>query len=164
MENNQQSSKEYFKIISFIHLAILLSVVLFGIVVYFFAVDFKHPDIQSELAKLLVFIVPGLVIAGIISSNIIFRVKLNAIMGSEDLKVKMAVYRESLIIRYMLLEGPALLALAAIFITNNSNFMVYAGLLVVLMATKRPTKRSAIADLALDQQEIAVLEDPYTTF
>jgi hypothetical protein len=164
MENNQHSTKEYFKIISFIHLAILLSVVLFGIVVYFFAVDFKHPDIQSELAKLLVFIVPGLVIAGIISSNIIFRVKLNAIMGSEDLKVKMAVYRESLIIRYMLLEGPALLALAAIFITNNSNFMVYAGLLVVLMATKRPTKRSAIADLALDQQEIAVLEDPYTTF
>jgi hypothetical protein len=43
--------------------------------------------------------------------------------------------------------------------TNNSNFMVYAGLMVVLMATKRPTKKAAIADLALDQQEIAALED-----
>ena len=124
MENNQQSSKEYFKIISFIHLALLLGIVLFGIVVYLFIADFQHPDTQSELAKLLVFIVPGIVIAGIIASNIIFRVKLNVVMGSEDLKVKLAVYRESLIIRYMLLEGPALLALTAVFITNNSNFMV----------------------------------------
>ena len=163
MENNKQSTKEYFKIISFIHRAILLSVVLFGIVVYFFAADFNHPDTQSELAKLLVFIVPGLVIAGIIASNIIFRVKLNGVIESEDLKVKMAVYRESLIIRYMLLEGPALLAMAAIYMTNNSNFMVYAGLLVVLMAMKRPTKKSCIADLALDQQEIAVLDDPDST-
>jgi len=64
-----------------------------------------------------------------------------------------------LIIRYALLEAPALFALAAIFMTNNSNFMVYAGLMVVLMATKRPTKKAAIADLALDQQEIAALED-----
>jgi len=124
MENNQQSTKEYFKIISFIHLAILLSIVLFGVGFYCFIADFQQPDTQSESAKLLVYIVPGMVIAGIIASNIIFRVKLNALMGNEDLKVKLAVYREALIIRYALLERPALLALAAIFMTNNSNFMV----------------------------------------
>ena len=160
MENNRQSSKKYFKFISIIHLAMMLGVVLFGIVVYIFVADFQNPDTQSELAKLLVYIVPGSVIAGIIASNIIFRLKLNAIIGSGDLKVKMAVYRESLIIRYILLEGPALFALVAIYMTNNSNFMVYAGLLVVLLAMKRPTIKSAIADLALDQQEIVTLENP----
>ena len=160
MENNRQSSKKYFKFISIIHLAMMLGVILFGIVVYIFVADFQNPDTQSELAKLLVYIVPGLVIAGIIASNIIFRLKLNAIIGSGDLKVKMAVYRESLIIRYILLEGPALFALVAIYMTNNSNFMVYAGLLVVLLAMKRPTIKSAIADLALDQQEIVTLENP----
>jgi hypothetical protein len=160
MENDRQSSKEYFKFISIIHLAMMLGVILFGIVVYIFIADFQNPDTQSELAKLLVYIVPGSVIAGIIASNIIFRLKLNAIIGSGDLKVKMAVYRESLIIRYILLEGPALFALVAIYMTNNSNFMVYAGLLVVLLAMKRPTIKSAIADLALDQQEIVTLENP----
>ena len=160
MENNRQSSKKYFKFISIIHLAMMLGVILFGIVVYIFIADFQNPDTQSELAKLLVYIVPGSVITGIIASNIIFRLKLNAIIGSGDLKVKMAVYRESLIIRYILLEGPALFALVAIYMTNNSNFMVYAGLLVVLLAMKRPTIKSAIADLALDQQEIVTLENP----
>ena len=159
METNQQSTKGYFKLIAFIHLGVVLSVVLFGVVVYYFIADFQHPDTRSELAGLLVYVVPGLVIAGIIASNIVFRLKVNALMGNEDLKARMAGYREALIIRYALLEAPALFALAAIFMTNNSNFMVYAGLMVVLMATKRPTKKAAIADLALDQQEIAALED-----
>ena len=163
MEIKGQSSKEFFKIISIIHLALVSGIVLFGIVIYFFIADFQQPDTRSEIAGMLVYLVPGLVIAGIIASNIIFRVKLNGVIDSDDLKVKMAVYRESLIIRYALLEGPALFSLAAIFITNNINFLVYAGLIVVLLATKRPTKKSAIADLALDKQEISIMDDPEST-
>jgi len=162
MEIKGQSSKEFFKIISIIHLALVSGIVLFGIVIYFFIADFQQPDTRSEIAGMLVYLVPGLVIAGIIASNIIFRVKLNGVIDSDDLKQKMTVYRELLIIRYALLEGPALFALAAIFITNNINFLVYAGLIVILMATKRPTKKSAIADLALSQQEISALDDPET--
>lgn len=163
METNQQSTKGYFKLITFIHLALVLGVVLFGVVVYFFMADFQHPDTRSELAGLLVYLVPGLIIAGIIASNIVFRLKVNGLMGNEDLKAKMSGYREALILRYVLLEAPALFALVAIFMTNNSNFMVYAGLMVVLMATKRPTRKAAIADLALDQQEIALMDDPAST-
>lgn len=164
MTNTQQSSKEFFKLTAILHLAMVLGVVLFGVVVYFFIIDFQHPDTQSEVANLLVYLVPGLVIVGILASNIIYRIKLNTVKGSEDLKTKMMGYREALIIRYALLEGPALFALAAIFITNNVNFMVYAGLLVALMVLKRPTLRTAIMDLELDQQEIAILENPDSTF
>ena len=162
MENNQSSVKEYFKIISVIHLAMILGVVLVGLVVIFFVADFQQPDTRSEIAGILVYLVPGLVIAGILASNIIFRVKLNGVIESDDLKLKMTVYRESLIIRYALLEGPALFALAAIFMTNNINFLVYAGLIVILLASKRPTKKSIIVDLALSQQEISALDDPAT--
>jgi len=162
MENNQSSVKGYFKILSVIHLAMILGVVLFGLVVFFFVADFQQPDTRSEIAGILVYLVPALVLAGILASNIIFRVKLNGVIESDDLKLKMTVYRESLIIRYALLEGPALFALAAIFITNNINFLVYAGLIVVLLAFKRPTKKSSIADLALSQQEMASLDDPAT--
>lgn len=164
MENTPQTSKEFFKLTALIHLGLVIGVVLFGLVVYFFIIDFQHPDTQSEAAKLLVYLVPGLVIAGILASNIIYRIKLNMIKGSEDLKTKMMGYRESLIIRYALLEGPALFALTAIFITNNVNFMVYAGLMVALMILKRPTLRTAIMDLELDQQETAILKDPDSTF
>jgi len=160
METNQQSTKEFFKLASFIHLGLVMGVVLFGMVVYFFLADFQHVDTTSEFAKLLVYLVPGLVVVGIVASDMMYRFRLNAVKEREDLKIRMQGYRESLIIRYMLLEAPAMFALVAVFITNNSNFIVYAGLMVVLMALKRPTLRSAIIDLELDQQEIALLEDP----
>ncbi|MDD4967963.1 MAG: hypothetical protein PHT07_00890 [Paludibacter sp.] len=160
METNQQSTKEFFKLASFIHLGLILGVVLFGMIVYFFLADFQHVDTTTEFPKLLVYLVPGLVVVGIVASNMMYRIRLNEVKERGDLKTKMQGYRESLIIRYMLLEGPALFALVAVFRTNNSSFMVYAGLMVVLMALKRPTLKSAIADLDLDQQEIALLEDP----
>jgi hypothetical protein len=163
METNHQTTKEFFRVSSIIHLALVLSIVLFGMVVYFFMADFQHLDNQSVLAGILVYLVPGLVIAGIVASNIIFRVRLNALLDIGDLKTKMYGYRESLIIRYMLLEVPAMFALAAIFITNNANYMVYAGLMVVLLALKRPTRKSAIIDLESDHQEIVLLEDPDST-
>jgi len=160
METNQQTTKEFFKLASIIHLALVLSIVLFGVVVYFFIADFQQVDTSSEFAKLLVYLVPGLVIVAIIASNLVYRIKLNEVKVSGDLKTKMLGYQLASIIRYMLLEAPALFALVAIFTTNNANFMVYAGLMVVLLAMKRPTRKSAIADLELDQQEIALLEDP----
>jgi len=160
MENTQQSSRDFFKIIACIHLAMVLGLVLFGIVVYFFVADFQHPDLESDLAGILVYFIPGLVIAGIVASNVTYRLKLNALREITNLKTKLAGYRESLIIRYALLEAPAMFALIAIFITNNANFLVYAGLLIVLMVIKRPTRKSAMIDLELGQQEISVLEDP----
>ena len=136
MENNRQTSKEFFKLTAMIHLGLVMGVVLFGLVVYFFIIDFQHPDTQSELARLFVYLVPGLVITGILASNIVYRIKLNTVKGSGDLKTKMMGYREALIIRYALLEGPALFALVAIFITNNVNFLVYPGLMAALMVLK----------------------------
>jgi len=160
METNNQTTKEFFRLASIIHLALVLGIVLFGSVVYFFIVDYQQVDTQSEFAKLLVYLVPGLVIGGIIASNLVYRIKLNEVRFIGDLKTKMLGYQSALIVRYMLLDGPALFALVAIFITNNTNYMVYAGLMVVLLVLKRPTRKSAVMDLDLDQQEIALLEDP----
>jgi len=100
---------------------------------------------------------------GIIANNVVFRIKLNAINESADIKTKMAVYRESSIIRYMLIQTPAQIALCAIIVTNNINFLVYAGLMVVLLIIKRPTLRLAISDLNLNQQEKSILENQDST-
>jgi hypothetical protein len=160
METNHQTSKEYFKSTSIIHLYLVLGIVLFGLVDYFFIIDFHQVDTQSGLAKLLVYLVPGLVVVGIVASNVIFVIRMNVLKESTDLKLKMMGYRLSLIVRYMLLEGSALFALAAVFMTNNINYIVYAVLLVIMLVLKRPTRKSAITDMQLNQQEIAMLEDP----
>jgi hypothetical protein len=160
MEQNQQTTKEYFRTFKIIHLGLVMGIVLFGLVVTYFIADFQHPDNESDLAKILVYLVPGLVVGGIVASNVISKIKLNALSENIDLRVKLKGYGEPLIIRYALLEFPALFALVAIFITNNKNYLVYAVLLVVLIIIKRPTIKMAIADLELEQDEIAVVENP----
>jgi hypothetical protein len=160
MEKNQNSTKEYFKLISIIHTALVLGVILFGAIVCLFIVDFQHVDSQSVLANLFVYLVPGLIMAGIIASNVIFRIKLNNLLNSEELIVKMEVYRRASIIRSAFIQLPALFALMVIFMTSDINYLVYAGLMIILLIIKRPTLKLAISELRLDQKEIALLENP----
>ena len=160
MENNQQTIKSYFKMLSIIHLFLVLGIVLFGLVVIFIITDFQHQDNDSDLAKLFAYLVPGMIIAGIVAGILISTFKLNALKEISDLNVKLKGYSEVLIIRYMLIEFPSLFALVVVFMTSNMIYLVYAGLLVVLLIIKRPTKKLAIADLKPDQKEISFLEDP----
>ena len=160
MENNQQTTKSYFKMLSIIHLFLVLGIVLFGLVITFIITDFQHQDNDSDLTKLFVYLVPGMVIAGIVASNMISTFKLNALNENSDFKVKLKGYSEILIIRYMLLEFPSLFALVVVFMTSNINYLVYTGLLVILLIIKRPTKKLAIADLKPDQKEMSILESP----
>jgi len=98
--------------------------------------------------------------AGIIASNVFFRIKLNTLLINEDLKMKLEVYRRASIIRYAFIQLPALFALMVIFMTSDINYLVYAGLMIVLLIIKRPTMKLAISELRLDQQEVAQLENP----
>jgi len=159
MEPNQQTSKKYFKILSVIHFYLVLGIVLFGLIVSFVLSDTAPVDAQSGLAKLFVYLVPGLVIVGIVTSKMIFEIKRNALKENADLKSKLMGYRGSLIIRYMLLEAPALFALVTIYMTNDLSYMVYAVFMIIMLVLKRPTRKSTGKDLQLSQQEIDMLED-----
>ena len=160
MENIQQSPKSFFRMLSIIHLGLVLGVCLFGLVVTFMIADFQHPDNESELSRLFVYLIPVLVMAGIIASNVMFKIRLNDLKEISGLNARIKGYSLPVIIRYMLLEFPALFALVAVFLTNNMTYLVYAGLMIILLGIKRPTMKSAIAELELDQQEIAFLENP----
>ncbi len=164
MENIKQTTKEYFKIISTIHLAMFMGQLILGLLIYFFIIDPDHPDLTSELAQILQFLVPSVAIVGIIASRMIFKKRLIPIKEDAELKIKMEKYREALIIRMALLEGSALFSMVAVFITNNVNYLIYACCLVVYFIYNKPTLTSAISNLELNQMEISKLEDPETLF
>jgi MFS family permease len=160
METPQQTSKEYFRITSVIHMGLVLGVVIFGLVVSFFIADFQHPDMDSESARIFVYLVPGICILALFAAKLIFGNRLKSLMELDDLKTKMTGYRECLIIRYLFLEGPALFAMVAVFLTGNIIYLIYAGVVLVLFILKRPTLKATVKDLALNQEEVAKLEDP----
>ena len=160
MENIQQTIKEYFKIISIFHFALAFGLIVFGLVISFLLADFQHPDNESDFAKILVYLVPGLLIVGIVASIMVFSNRLDILKGEMDFRLKMEKYREALIIRYALLEGPGLFALVSIFLTNNSEYLLYAAAMLILLLIKRPSIKSAIKELELDQNEISKIENP----
>jgi len=159
MEPPKQTSKEYFRTTSIVHMGLALGIIIFGLVVTFFIADFQHPDKDSELARLFVYLIPGVCILALFAARSVFLNRLKPFMELDDLKTKMTGYRECLLIRYLFLEGPALFALVAVFLTSDFIYLIYAGVMLVLFILKRPTLKAAFTDLALNQEEITRLED-----
>ena len=133
---------------------------MFGLVISFLVADFQHPDNESDFAKILVYLVPGLLIVGIVASKMVFSNRLNILKDEMDFKLKLEKYREALIIRYALLEGPGIFALVSVFLTNNSEYLIYAAAMLIFILIKKPSIKSAINELELDQTEISKIENP----
>lgn len=160
METIKQTSKEYFKTLSIVHLALTIGLVLFGLVVSFLIFSGKMSIISTYLNIIFTYIVPVLILGGLWGSNWIYKSKLSRLKEEHDLKIKMENYRGILINRYAFLEAPAFFAFVAGILTGNLLFLAGAGLIILFMIYWRPTKNSIIADLELNQEEIALIDNP----
>jgi len=82
------------------------------------------------------------------------------IQSKDNLIDKMTAYRSSLIIRYALLEGPALFALAAFWVSGNFMFFCFSLLNTVLFMFCLPSKRRVINELQLNNDELLAINNP----
>jgi hypothetical protein len=160
METTQTTSKLYFQMHSIIYSFLILGIVLLGLIVSVFIADFQHIDRQSDLAKLLEYLLPLLTAVGIITCKMVCTFKLNSIKKQSDLKLKLTEYGSTMIIRCALLEVPALVAIVAVFVTSNPDYFIYCGVMILIMIARRPTLKLAVSDLDLGPQEISILKDP----
>ena len=160
METNGQTSKEYFRTLSIIHLALVIGLVLFGPIVSYLILSNTMLNKTADLNKTFIYIVPIFILGGLFGSNWNYKNKLSELKEENDLKTKMTNYRGIFIIRYAFLEGPAFFAFVAVLLTSNLLFLAFAGLMIIFMIYWRPTKNSVIADLELNPQEIATIENP----
>jgi hypothetical protein len=114
----------------------------------------------TRLTNVFSYVVPGIAVAGILASKMVFKKKLGQIPADATLATKMTDYRAALIVSYALMEGPALLAIMSAFLTGSVTLLIFAGIIVLLMLQARPRPQKAVSDLALEDTEIIVLEDP----
>lgn len=160
MGTTEQTSKEYFKTLSILHLALTIGVLFFGLIVSFLILTGTMSNDRTDLDSILMYFIPILILGGLLAGNRIYKNKLVGLKESNDLKAKMTNYRSILINRYAFLEGPAFFALVAVMLTSNLFYLVFAGIMVIFMIYWRPTRNSVIADLGLNQQEISIIENP----
>ncbi len=159
MENYKMTSKDFFKSVQIIHLALITGVIILGI----FAYSFHYIGIEMEGGKelnfALIYVVPVFAIAGIIASNLVFKQKLKECIAQPNLKDKLNCYRSALIIKFALIEGSSFFALVAFLLTGDLLYLGFAAILVVVFITYTPSKEKSIVDLELNPTEKQIIFD-----
>ena len=153
------TSKDYMKSLSMLNLALIMGLVIFSMIVSFLILTKSVPMNDVYLYNVLKYLVPILSFGGLLAGNAVFKSRLNAISENSALIQKLNEYRAALIIRYALLEGPAIFSVISAFITTNINFLLFTGMLAAMMFYFRPRIQSIVNDLDLNEQERILLED-----
>lgn len=158
--NLQQTSKEFFKSLLIIYVAIILSQVLFGIVAYLIAANGIVKNPNTELNSVFKFIVLVLAFAGYIIGDRIFKNRMKSAKEKSELSEKMILYRSSQVMRYILLEGPSFFAIIIFLITGSIKNLIFSGLIIFIFLTMYPSGKNAIKDLELGPEEQEKINNP----
>lgn len=117
-------------------------------------------EIVVNSTLVLIYVIPLILFGGIALSILLFKRRMESLAQIRDLKEKMSGYRGCLILKYALVEGPALLSILSALITHSVVFLFFALLSIGLLIYWRPTKASVINNLRLKQYEIDIIEKP----
>jgi hypothetical protein len=158
MDPQKTTSGNFIKSFQLIYYALIAGQLLFMfltlVLIRFLGFDTEGQD----LTRIFMLIIPVFVVAGIYSSNLIFKSRLNIAKGNSQLMDKLVVYRAASIIRYALLEGPSLLAIIIYLLTGSLFFIGLSGIIILFFFTIRPTKDKIVNDLELNPNESQALD------
>ena len=144
------SSSQYIKTLSAIHLGFLLAISSFAMLGIALATTW---GVRFDYAEdPFVFVVPILAITGIALSNFMFKKQLESIEKSSTLKQKLGAYLTASVIKYALIEAPALLGIVVFNISENVLFLIIGVAVLFYLLMQRPTKEKLINDLNLNAE------------
>ncbi len=153
------TSGDYFKSLRIIHLALVVGIVFFTILSIFVQMNGLE-SLDNDSRLILLFVVPFISLAGIITSILLFKKRIANITSQLDLKAKMDLYRSALIIRLALIEMPAFLTVVAYMLTGDYIFIGVVVVLIIVFLLYTPTRTKFTKELELKISEIEAINNP----
>lgn len=160
MEPTKQTSQQYFRILSILHLALTLGLVFAGVIGTVLILSGAMSANGTELTGILSYAIPMVSVVGLFLSHLVYKNKLSELKEMIDLNIKMTSYRGVLILRFAIIETPAFFAFVAALLTGNLLFLVYVAMMILFMIYWRPTINSVSADLGLNPNHSAIIRNP----
>jgi hypothetical protein len=118
------------------------------------------PLIDDALSSLFGIAVPAVGIGAFYASKILFEKRMPAVIALPTLDEKLDGYRTELILKYALLESPAIFAFLAYLLTGTMLLFAIGAAMLLFMLMVRPTRDGAVMHLALGGNEaLAVRQD-----
>lgn len=154
-----QTVRSYFTILKMLPLVLIAGPCVFLLAVLaiksedlFFALD--------QLDVVFVSIVVAISLGALFVGNIIMQKQIQQAKSQDSLKAKTSAYLVANLVKFALLEGALLLAIAMTFLTGNLGFLVFWAFLVVIQLTSLPNKDKLIMTMDLSRKEIDILNNP----
>jgi hypothetical protein len=138
-----------------------LPVVMVGFAVFVFVrlyFELEMPPVDADFESLLRIVVIATVPVGMSISYVAFKSVLKGITPEMALATKLQRYQSAVLIRAAGFEIPGMFATVVAFLTNNTSFLLFTAVIVVLFLLFRPTVNAIINDLQLTATERSELE------
>ena len=103
--------------------------------------------------------VPAVGIGAFYASKILFEKRMPAVIARPTLDEKLEGYRIELILKYTLLESPAIFAFLAFMLTGTMLFFALGAAILLFMVLVRPTRDGAVMHLALGGDEARAVRE-----
>ena len=133
------------KTLAFTHVALLAFQMLFAIIA--FAQTSRVYFGVMNMDDRFVFIVPVLALGGFFGGYLIFKKQKYVLREKESIQERLTGYQSVLIIRFVLIQGPAVFAIVAYILSGNVFFLFITGLQSVYFIFLRPTREKIESDL-----------------
>lgn len=157
----QQTSKAYFLRLTILHGVLLAAQLIFGAMAYY--INSTGPIAGADAENLdasFQFVVPIFILVSYFGSTVLLRMQLKPLKEKSNLKDKLTGYLSVLLVRYALLEVPALFSIICFIVTGNYFYLGWAALVILEFLRNRPTVYRTVNELQLTPAEKALLEDP----
>lgn len=147
------NTSPYFKSLKIVHLAVSMGVSMFlAITVALQSTGMETLENQVLANQFLPYIA-GIAVAGCLASQYLFGLRLKKIRQLTGLDAKTTAYRGALIMKWTLLDAPALLSGVFYLITGSKLFLVCAALPLILLILSKPTKDKSYSEMELTWEE-----------
>lgn len=139
--------KKFLSSLQMIHLSFCMAMIAFTLVVYFIN-DERTYDFNT-MDFIFPYLVPMLVIAGIMASNFVFKLQLKKLDKKSVLTKQLAFYQSASLVKYAVIEAPVLFAIVAAFQTRNMAYLSIGAVGIAYFVMQRPNRDKVSQDLDL---------------
>lgn len=149
MENDKPAvtPKSYLRTFTLIHLSLVAGLLIPGLMIY---MQTQNQEFTfSYSGDVMFFVVPFMAIAGIVAGNYLYRNNIQQLDSKNTLMEKLDGFQSASVIKYVLLEGPALLGIVAFMNEGNLYFLIISLLLLIWLIAQRPSRDKVERDLIL---------------
>ena len=142
--------KHFLKTLTIIHLSLVAGLCIFTLFTVWQIHSFKANNASDNL---FLYIVPILALSGYFGSQLLFRKLTTGMNPNNSLEEKLKKYQSFVLIKYALLEFPALLGLFAYYNSGNALPLVISLCLLAYLIVQRPTKEHMMKWVPLSREE-----------